>query len=406
MISLTPMRRVLVASVLACALLVGLSSAANAAFGGWAVVPSPNPGVYGNIFNSVAAVGPGDVWAVGGSAAATSNRTLAAHWNGSAWTAVSTPDPVAECQDGNIQWTGNRLNAVAGRSSGDVWAVGTSCYDEKTLVERWNGSAWSIVPSPSFNTGPDSVVNVLNGVAVLSASKAWAVGMHTAASGAYVTLVERWNGRRWKVVPSPNPDTTVNELTAVAATGRADVWAVGYQGTWSGKPLIEHWDGASWSVVAAPVLPSGGALTAVTAISPTDAWAVGRQTGSSGAVLTLVLHWDGAAWQIVPSPNMSTEYSASNVLRGVTAISSGDVWAVGMFENESTAYHQHRVLTMHWDGSVWSTVSGPTPGASGELQAVTSEASGRVWGVGLYSNYEINIYDGTYTDPQTLVLSG
>ena len=63
----------------------------------------------------------------------------------------------------------------------DIWAVG---YPEdpatggfKSLILRWNGTAWSVVASPNPHPSGD---NVLNGVSALTSSTAWAVGYHTA----------------------------------------------------------------------------------------------------------------------------------------------------------------------------------------------------------------------------------
>jgi hypothetical protein len=65
-----------------------------------------------------------------------------------------------------------------------------------------------------------------------------------------------------------------------------------------------------------------------------------------------------------------------------------------------------------WDGTSWSIVSSPSPGHSSELNAAAAPINQpstlsrpRVFAAGLFSNYDINIYDGTYTDPQTLVLN-
>jgi hypothetical protein len=208
------------------------------------------------------------------------------------------------------------------------------------------------------------------------------------------------------VVTSPSPSSTANDLYAVSATSANDVWAVGYQNGSSNQPLIEHWNGSAWSVVASPTLAQGAQLTGVKAISASDAWAVGWQKNSAGALLTLALHWNGSAWGIVSTPNLSTAYGSQNVLRGVTALSSSNVWAGGMWENGSTG-SQHRTLTLHWNGSSWSVVSSPTPGKSGELLGITSDAaSGRLFGAGIYSNNPIDIYTGTYQAPRTLVLAG
>src|ERR1043166_3987042 len=88
------------------------------------VAQTPNPGVYGNIIWGMSAIGARDAWAVGGKATASSNDTLALHWNGTSWSAVPTPNPDAQCEDGDIMWAGQALTGVSGVSATDVWAVG------------------------------------------------------------------------------------------------------------------------------------------------------------------------------------------------------------------------------------------------------------------------------------------
>jgi hypothetical protein len=214
--------------------------------------------------------------------------------------------------------------------------------------------------------------------------------------------VEHWNGQAWSVVTVPGQ----GYLGDLASTGPNDVWAVG--STDSG-PLVEHFDGSRWSVAETPQV-RGGNLSSVTALSPTNVWAAGSQ-GLSGT-RTLVMHYDGKAWRVVPSPNVSEQANADNVLRGVAAAGPSDVWAVGMYQNEQTQIHQHRTLIEHWNGSSWSIVSSPSPGHSSELNAAAVPAAGiapgsrrTVIAAGLFSLYDINIYDGTYTLPQTLVMT-
>src|SRR5207247_2279435 len=84
------------------------------------------------------------------------------------------------------------------------------------------------------------------GVAAVSANDVWAVGY-----GAPGTLTERWNGTAWSVVPSRNVGTNTNQLNGVAAVSANDVWAVGQY--WTGsywRALIEHWNGTAWSVLS------------------------------------------------------------------------------------------------------------------------------------------------------------
>src|SRR5439155_2801184 len=75
-------------------------------------------------------------------------------------------------------------------------------------------------------------------------------GVH---ANALQTLTEHWDGSTWSIVPSPSQGTGHNYLRSVAVVGTSDIWAVGYIsfGTTS-QTLIEHWDGSSWSIVSNP----------------------------------------------------------------------------------------------------------------------------------------------------------
>jgi hypothetical protein len=139
--------------------------------------------------------------------------------------------------------------------------------------------------------------------------------------------VEHWDGITWGIVPGPNLGAG-NSLNGVAARSASDVWAVGYDRTFTGaQTLTEHWNGSTRTVVSSPNPgTSGNYLNGVSAISASDVWAVGSYTNSGSPAQTLVEHWDGTSWAIANSPNVGTN---SNTLNGVAAVSAGDVWAVG-----------------------------------------------------------------------------
>jgi len=184
--------------------------------GGWSVVSSPDPNQFANILTAVATVSANDVWAVGyfqGS----SDNTLAEHWDGTQWSIITSPSPSKY---------GDNLFGVAAIVSNDVWAVGDyngakGYYN--TLIEHWDGSAWSVVPSPNPGTGPNS----LNAVTVISTNDVWAVGGYSNRNGGNFTLIEHWNGTQWSVVSSPSVPA-FTELYAVAGViGTTQVWTVG-----------------------------------------------------------------------------------------------------------------------------------------------------------------------------------
>src|SRR6266576_2568662 len=85
-------------------------------------------------------------------------------------------------------------------------------------------AAWKVISSPS----PGVTGNELISVAVVAANDVWAVGDITVSGGATHTLIEHWNGTQWRVVKSPNPGPSLNILNGVAADpGSGQTWAVG-----------------------------------------------------------------------------------------------------------------------------------------------------------------------------------
>jgi hypothetical protein len=343
----------------------------GAAPSGWQVIPSANAGSFANGLAGVAALSKTDIWAVGSHQSANApptNRTLIEHWGGAKWSVVQSP---------NVGTNENDLKAVGAVSAGDVWAVG-NYFDNgslawRTLAEHWDGSRWTVIPSPS----PSTRFNSLQGVAAVGANDVWAVGIQQTSGPtiANKTLVEHWDGSAWSTVPSPNAGSGDNYLLAVAAVSSDDVWAVGHHDT---HTLAEHWDGSTWSIVSSPS-PGGQAntLDGVTAVSANDVWAAGSEfPGGGNAERTLTEHWDGTSWRVVPSPNAG---SGNNALFAVAASTNGDVWAVGDFFDPP---FDNRTLTERWDGTSWSVVPSPSPGNEGILSGVTGVTGGIVVSVG------------------------
>jgi hypothetical protein len=274
---------------------------------------------------------------------------------------------------------GNQLNAVAVVTANNVWAVGfhpdpsgQPAYIHQSLVERWDGSSWSVIPSPNVPGKPDVE---LNGVAAISANDIWAVGHSGDPSYApYQTLTMHWDGTSWSIITSPSPGTyNGNDLTAVAGVAPNDVWAVGwYQSGTSGQDggaLTMHWDGTSWTVLPNP---SKNTLYAITALASNNVWAAGYG---------VILHWDGTAWSSVAFPQPQGGSGTSYILRGLSATSANDIWAVGFRQWVYFSGYLNSPVTYHWDGNSWSLV--PNAGITNEyLWAVTAIAPNDVWAVG------------------------
>jgi hypothetical protein len=345
----------------------------SASDGKWSVVPSPN-GNGSSGLSAVAAVSANAIWAVGNISDPLTRKqtTLIEFWDGTQWQIVSSPNP---------SLIHNTLYGVTAVSANDVWAVGfdaNSVGIAQTLIEHWDGSSWSVVTSPN----PGSGGNELFSVAAVSARNVWAVGFDVNSTGEQTTLIEHWNGARWRVVPSPSSNS-VEVLSAVAAVSANDVWAVGTSNIGT-QALIEHWNGSSWQIVPNP--GSGGELRGVAAVSGSDVWAVGDSSNGS-SVQALVEHWNGTSWQVVNNPQAGT----SSIFSAVAAVSATDVWAVGSDGNGNTFF---QTLIEHWNGSGWSVVPSPSPGSfSTQLLGVAAVSATDVWTVGYADNNTLIEHD-------------
>jgi hypothetical protein len=211
---------------------------------------------------------------------------------------------------------------------------------------------------------------------VLSVPLVLAGGLVVAVPSVSAATCQNWTG-----VPPPSPGNGGNVLDGVALVSACDAWAVGFSsGGNSDQTLIEHWDGAAWTVVPAPSPgTSFSTLTSVRAVSATNAWAVGSFSNGTGDQ-TLILHWNGTDWQQVPSPNQGGT-AAANSLTGVAATSLTNAWAVG----RSATGVVHTALILHWDGTKWAHVPGPHPGTTSDLFAVAAAAASNAWAVGTFT---------------------
>ena len=335
----------------------------------WSLVNSPPDSDNRRSLRDVDVVTASDVWAVG----ITTQSNHAIHWNGGGWAIVPTPGGGAGQ---------SALFAVDALSTTDAWAVGSN--NVSTLVEHWDGNTWSVVPSPNKEAGLSSLL----GVSARTSNDVWAVGKHINWEGDhYTTLVEHWNGSQWSIIPSPNPGTAYNVLNAVLALAADDVWAVGtYYDKDPGSPplaLVLHWDGNTWTVRPGPTVEGsyGTELWAITATGPNDIWVAGMSRSTGTVEQALVARWNGSSWSIMPTANPGG-VNRQHELRAISALSANDVWAVGSYS--SSEYSDRQALIQHWNGASWTAypLEGQPNWLSFPLMGVKAVAPNDVWAVG------------------------
>ena len=341
---------------------------------GWRVVPSYSFGSLDNVLAGVSAAALNDAWAVGAYYPSSSNvlATLAHHFDGTRWTAFPLP---------NVGVQENVLYAVSMPTTGRAWAVGyyvSGKFVQQTLIEHFDGTVWSVVPSPS----PGALQNILFGVAAITDSDVWAVGAEQDASGLWHTLTEHWNGSTWSVVNAVDAGSSGNQFYAVQAIAPDDVYAVGQQAgaAFPNQALAEHWDGKAWSVVASPSEASASALPlGVTATSSTLTFA-GEQETDTAPYTTYVAAGSPGAETIQSTPNAGT---GENDLFAATTAADGSTWAVGWDINTTTGNHEPLIL--QGKNGAWSLVSSPTIGKGSDtgFAAITAIPGGGMWAVGV-----------------------
>lgn len=286
----------------------------------WRIVTTPNVGSSSNVLRGVVAFASNDVWAAGFSSDFGKPQPLVLHWDGSSWQVVPAPTNPG----------GAYLNSIASLSPTDMWAVGgqggvAPNPNIMSLAMHWDGSKWSVVRSPNIADR----WNELIGVSAVSASDVWAVGTARNVGGNYTSFALHWDGSSWSVVPSPS-EGLFTELFNVTALGSSDVWAtgIGADPNVNAAPYFLHWNGSGWNQVVSPggVQLFLGGRNGLAAFATDDIWSVGDT----------IVHWDGTSWSLAPAGPVPGATSSSFLGAGKTG--TCDVWAVGNFSNGTSTF--------------------------------------------------------------------
>lgn len=201
-------------------------------------------------------------------------------------------------------------------------------------------------------------------------------------------------------IPQP---ATGSELRAVTCTSASNCWVVGdLIFPFSGASYAEHWDGSGWAAADTPnPAPNGGGhdnLDGVTCVSASDCWTVGEYGTFSGQHRNLAAHWNGSAWSQVAAPDPGAR-TGEWALAGVSCTAADNCWAVGY---HLRADGDSLNMALHWNGKSWSWVATPQPdGARGgyarQLTAIRCVASNDCWAVGSWASAPPRPVGGTET---------
>ena len=271
------------------------------------------------------------------------------------WDVESTPD---------VEENIGELSGVSCPGADMCVAVGssTSSTGNVTLAESWNGTSWSIQPTP---TPPGSTNSAFAGVSCATSNACMAVGVDNSQTGKNAALAEFWNGASWTVQNPIEPDKgqTSDSFSGVSCASPLDCTAVGFYDTTTGTAtLAEGWNGTGWSRETTPNSKNRSQLNGVSCVSSDECVAVG-QAGSK----TLGELWNGTGWSITKMPKPA---QSAPTLSGISCTSLSFCMTVGSYYAIATG--QNLALAESWDGAKWSLQNAADPSSDDDyLRAVS-----------------------------------
>ena len=280
-------------------------------------------------------------------------KPLAERWNGTTWTAQTTPTT------NTGGYLGAALSAgVSCTSSSACMAAGFSytATASRLLGEGWNGRTWTIQPDSAPAVAGDPA-----GISCTWAKDCIAVGSRSSG----MTLAEHWNGRTWSAETTKHTGALLG--ASCPATGNCT--AVGWND--AGKALAAHWNGKAWSDESPADPQPLNPLSGVSCPSTSFCMAVGSggtASASAYSMAPLAEQWTGGAWTALtlPDPYASTDYAELN---SVSCISATNCMAVG--DDTNAAGTADVTVAAQWNGSAWTILSTPSPAALSALYSVS-----------------------------------
>jgi hypothetical protein len=151
-------------------------------------------------------------------------------WNGHKWALQQFPEPA-----GASDFTPEIISCSAPNA-----CTAISLYIDSTgawvpVADRWDGTEWTLqsMPVPSGAT-----LTYIYGVSCPAADACTAAGFYGDAAGIDLTLTERWDGTAWTIEPSPNPPGSVR--AALDDVSCADTTACTAMGFWTDSSGVDH----------------------------------------------------------------------------------------------------------------------------------------------------------------------
>jgi hypothetical protein len=390
----------------------------------WSQVAFSN-GNTANDFSAISGTTANNLFAVGSgfsnsNGLVTGFGTVAAEWNGTSWTAVSSVNPstnqdaftgVATLSNGTVVAVGNEIPGTGFIQSATftVTPPATPIATTTALTATPGSTSFgapvtltaTISPASTRSVAPTGAVDFFSGSTLLGSGTV----SNDVATLATTALTVGTDSITAEYLGDPNYDASTSKADTVAITQATTTTAVSFS---PAEPVL----GQSTTLTAiitpaatGPASPTGtveffdgstllgsGTVSSDTASLATTALPLGTSTitatyegdtnyiasTSPGVSVTVVSAATPASapFQVVTSPTVT-----GRTLSAVSAVSATDIWAVG---DQSSSTGVVSPLTENFNGTSWSVVAAPTPSGStvAEFTSVSGVASNSVWAVG------------------------
>jgi hypothetical protein len=293
-------------------------------------------------------------WAVGRRVpGAGGNLPVVLHYHNGAWTEDNPVDDLPAL-DG-------QLYGVNVAPNGEVWCVGTDdAGTSAVVIIRSAAGAWEQVAagegwptqlrSVTFDSDGNAVAAGGSMVVIFSGhayagtvdlpigSTAYGIDWvgHGFVVGSDATGAAIWEG----------PDYAANETDADSQLFDLDLasdgsgWAVGQVSGATHAPLLIRHSGSTWTQ-AAFTLSGSNILTGVSLVSSVEGWAVGYEGDLNEPDQGLLLLWQSGAWSDQSAGIRALGIAGNWSLNAVSALSTLETWAVGRNNTAGTGLILH-----------------------------------------------------------------
>jgi hypothetical protein len=382
---------------------------------GWTPESIPRP-VSGSMaqLDAVSCWSPAACMAVGTDGGSGSSPTfgLADEDTGGTWSRTGFPVPPVLTTTKTVP-AADRLSSVSCADPGSCTAVGWGSAGTYVLAEG-TGGRWSAESSPNPGDAPASETSPrLESVSCSTARRCQAVGSFINSQSDPVTFAEGWDGTAWSLEPTPDLNEAgggTDNLASVSCTTATRCRAVGDSDPDAGSPmaavdenLAEVLQGDRWVLGAQPPSPAEAignsptnALGAISCFHSTCT-AVGAANNDGGGGChcgTLALRLGPGGWSYqrpsqrsaptaISCPGAHTcvavgEGSAVQIYRGgrwtyapVAAAGGGQLSALSCATASlcvAVGTRHGAILVVRWNGRAWSGQSAPTPSGAAQLR--------------------------------------